>query len=219
MDSRKHRQPFDSQPRSGYRVGPGGGYGYMWWTGTGKGFFPNVTVKGHSYYASGANAHKVIVLPYRNLVIVHREDTDNPDPNPDKRMSASHVGVLLWLILDAAGEKGIGDAPLIDAAKGVRLTTDTLRTTLAGSTFVYRSAGETQRAFFGTNGEMVETKGKSSEPESTGKWWTKGDVLVWQIDGSSDPKPSHRRLVLEGKTLKFFKLDGTPYGKGTLKHP
>lgn len=202
---------------SGYRVGPDSGYGYMWWTGSGKSFFRNVKVKGHGYFASGANAHKLIVLPYRNLVIVHREDTDNPSLNPDKRMSPSHVGVLLWLILDAAGEKGIGEPPILDAAKGVRLTTDTLRATLAGNTVVYTEAGVTQRAHFTVDGKLIETKGKSSKPVSTGRWWTEGDVLLWKSDGSDDPEPSRRNLVLDGKTLKFFKLDGTPYGEGKLR--
>ena len=33
-------------------------------------------LKKHSYYASGWGGQKVIVLPYRKLVIVHRGNTD-----------------------------------------------------------------------------------------------------------------------------------------------
>jgi CubicO group peptidase (beta-lactamase class C family) len=58
------------------QTGPDSGYGYMWWTGVKGGLFPNVEVKEHSFYASGYRGHRVIVLPHRNLVIVHRVDTD-----------------------------------------------------------------------------------------------------------------------------------------------
>jgi CubicO group peptidase (beta-lactamase class C family) len=103
--------------------GVDGGYGYMWWTGINGGLFQNVMVKGHSYYASGWGGHKVIVLPYRNLVIVHRVNTDRPG----KRVATHQIGRLLWHILDAAGEADIGDSPALDAAVGNQLDTDRLR--------------------------------------------------------------------------------------------
>ena len=87
----------------------------MWWTGAKGGLFPGVEVKEHSFYASGYRGHKIIVLPYRNLVIVHRVDTDAGLIS----ISDEQIGILLWLVLDAAGETGIGEAP-IEAAKGIR---------------------------------------------------------------------------------------------------
>jgi hypothetical protein len=60
---------------------------------------------------------------------VHRVNTDRPGPYP----KSNQLGRLLWLILDAAGEKEIGENPYIEAAKGVRLTADNLKETLEGS--------------------------------------------------------------------------------------
>jgi CubicO group peptidase (beta-lactamase class C family) len=84
-----------------------GGYGYMWWTGVKQGLLPNVYVKEHSYNASGWGGHRVFVLPYRKLVVVHRVNTDVPGEKPMNH----HIGRLLWLILSAAGETQIGDDP------------------------------------------------------------------------------------------------------------
>jgi CubicO group peptidase (beta-lactamase class C family) len=88
-------------------IGPDKGYGYMWWTGVNGGLFPHVQVNEHSFYASGYRGHRVIILPYRNLVVVHRVNTDREDVNLDD----AQIGPLLWWILDAAGETGIGEPP------------------------------------------------------------------------------------------------------------
>ena len=105
------------------------GYGYMWWTGTREGLFTSVKVKDHSYYAAGWGGHKIFVLPYRNLVIVHRVNTDWKG----KMVSDSQIGRLLWHILDAAGETDIGEKPTLDGANGVRLRGDELYDAVAGS--------------------------------------------------------------------------------------
>ena len=100
----------------------------MWWTGAKGGLFANVIVREHSFLASGAGVNKVIVLPYRNLVIVHRVDTFKGLGG----QFPSQIGRLLWLILEAAGEKGIGEDPSIEAAKGVRLTPEIIERDLRG---------------------------------------------------------------------------------------
>jgi hypothetical protein len=82
------------------KIAPDSGYGYMWWTGTREGFLPGVNINDHSYHASGWGGHKVLVLPYRNLVIVHRVNTDWKG----ERVTSGQIGRLLWHILDAAGE-------------------------------------------------------------------------------------------------------------------
>lgn len=80
------------------RIGPNKGYGYMWWTGVNNGLFPYINVKEHSFYASGYRGHKVIVLPYRKLVIVHRVNTDKSGI----LVSNKQIGRLLQLILASA---------------------------------------------------------------------------------------------------------------------
>lgn len=107
-----------------------GGYGYMWWTGNNTGLFQNVTVKAHSYFASGYGGQRLIILPQRNLVVVHRVDTE-----ADGRHVYPHqIGRLLWHIMDAAGETRIGGNPALFAAKGTRLNADGLKTLLTEDT-------------------------------------------------------------------------------------
>jgi hypothetical protein len=101
----------------------------MWWTGVNRGLVANVRVKEHSYYAAGWGGHRVFVLPYRKLVIVHRVNTDLPG----RQVWNHHIGRLLWLIFSAAGEKDIGDEPAIEASKGVRLKNDNMKRLFAGT--------------------------------------------------------------------------------------
>jgi CubicO group peptidase (beta-lactamase class C family) len=107
-------------------IGPDSGYGYMWWTGIRGGLFPNINVTGHSYYASGAAGHWIIILPYRNLVIIHRVDSDKPGTE----VYEFQMGTLLWLILAAAGETNLGESPRIELIQGDRLKAENLEKTL-----------------------------------------------------------------------------------------
>jgi CubicO group peptidase (beta-lactamase class C family) len=184
------------------QTGPDSGYGYMWWTGVRGGLFPNVVVQEHSYYASGWGGHKVIVLPYRNLVIVHRVDTDRQGQS----VSVSQIGTLLWLILDAASETEIGEAPLLEAAKGVRLTAEDLHETLAESTLrAVTSSGELVVSNSEDGSMSVAVAGALID---TGKWWTEGDKLCVQFT-NPDLEGGCTFVVLDGTTIKLFDLDGT----------
>ena len=186
------------------KIGPESGYGYMWWTGIKGGLFPHVKVKEHSFYASGAGGHRVIVLPYRKLVIVHRVHTDRSDQSVNSRQ----IGQLLWLILAATGETDIGEDPSIEAAKGVRLTADNLKETLAGSSI----REGTLVVSISRDGTMsVSMEGKLID---TGKWWTEGDKFCSQWKKIWEGKKACRFLVLDGTILKWFYLDGILDGKG-----
>ncbi len=152
-------------------IGPDSGYGYMWWTGVKGGLFPNVQVKEHSFYASGYRGHRVIVLPYRNLVIVHRVDTDSGNVD----IGGREIGPLLWLILDAAGETDIGDAPFLEAVKGIQVTADNLQETWGESTIRHWEGPEGQYiASYTPDGTMTFTARESGE-------------LVGDAGSSADP--------------------------------
>jgi CubicO group peptidase (beta-lactamase class C family) len=184
------------------QIGPNGGYGYMWWTGVKDGLFPNVQVKEYSYYASGLNSHNVIVLPYRDLVIVHRENSFEPG----HEVYPTQVGTLLWLILDAAGETEIGEAPFIDLAQGTQLTADDLHDTIAGSTLRMGSgAGEVVARLTVDGNVSVTVAGTLID---TGVWTVKSDTLCFEFNypGLED---SCNFVLLDGTTIKLFSLDGT----------
>lgn len=178
------------------------GYGYMWWTGVKGGLFPNVEVKECSFYASGYRGHKVIVLPYRNLVIVHRVDTDQPDPS----VEIHQIGTLLWLILDAAGEREIGESPFIESAKGVRLTGEDLRETLVGSTLQGTTGSGEILASISRDGSISVSLAGSLIDK--GKWWTEDDKLCVQFT-NPDLEGGCSLVMLDGTTIKLFDLDGT----------
>ena len=78
-------------------AGSAGGYGYMWWVAAGGRHFPGATLKDGSYSARGAGGHFMVVIPDRNLVVVHRVNTDLPG----RSVGGLEFGRLLQLILDA----------------------------------------------------------------------------------------------------------------------
>lgn len=185
--------------------GPDSGYGYMWWTGVKGGLFPNVQVKGHSFYASGYRGHRVIVLPYRNLVIVHRVDTDSGNVN----IGGREIGPLLWLILDAAGETEIGDAPIIGAAEGIRVTAENLHETWGESTIWYLDGPEEQYiTSHAPDSTMTFTARESGELVDTGKWWAEGDRVCRQWKELDGGEKACFYVVLDGTTQRQFDLEG-----------
>jgi CubicO group peptidase (beta-lactamase class C family) len=87
-----------------------GGYEYLWWVDYGGVHFPEVSVPG-IFSARGVGAHYLMVIPTRDLVIVHRTDNDPPvkDAKTITEMSnrgsvsqdRAEFGHLVKLILDA----------------------------------------------------------------------------------------------------------------------
>jgi CubicO group peptidase (beta-lactamase class C family) len=189
-----------------------GGYGYMWWTGVNNGLLPNVNVKAHSYYAAGWGGHRVFVLPYRKLVVVHRVNTDLSGERPMNH----HIGRLLWLILSAAGETQIGDDPSIEAAKGVRLSTQDLTKLLAndnkwiGSNTGLFPGGESLVLSCAKDGQL--TLSASEELDFQGKWWISKDRFYFKILGIK----AYFIIFREGDTLGLYDPTGTLYGKFTI---
>jgi CubicO group peptidase (beta-lactamase class C family) len=191
-------------------TGPDSGYGYMWWSGVNGGLLPNVQVKEHSFYASGYRGHRVVVLPYRNLVIVHRVDTDAGNVD----IGGEEIGPLLWLILDAAGETEIGDAPIIEAAEGIRVTADNLHQTWGESTIWHVDGPEEQYVTsYAPDGELTLTARESGELVDAGKWWVEGDRVCRQWRELDGGEKACFYVVLDGTTLQWFDLDGVLAGK------
>jgi CubicO group peptidase (beta-lactamase class C family) len=186
------------------RIGPRSWYGYMWWAGTREGLFPGVQVKGHCYHASGWGGHKLIVLPFRNLVVVHRVNTDRPF----NEVSAWQVGRLLWHILDAAGVEDIGEKPTLASAAGVRLIGDALQQALLGCTlrtseFTVKIPDTTRMEFWRSNKRIdVADWGVAGDGG-----WLNGKIIT------SGSKIS-LSFVREGNTLKWYDRDGTLAGTG-----
>lgn len=192
--------------------GKDGGYGYMWWTGVKQGLLANVNVKEHSYYAAGWGGHRVFVLPYRKLVVVHRVNTDEPGPKPMDH----HIGRLLWLILSAAGEGQIGDDPSIEAAKGVRLSSGDLDKLLANSnTWIGANnglfpGGDSLILSCSKDGQL--TLSATEKLKIEGKWWISRDRFYFDILGMK----AYFSIFREGDTLGLYDPTGTLYGRFSI---
>ena len=188
--------------------GAGGGYGYMWWTGANRGLLPNVRIREHSYYAAGYGGHRVIILPYRKLVVVNRVNTDL-----GLRHAMDHqIGRLLWLILSAAGETDIGGEPCIEASNVARLTEDGLNQLLQeGARWVGPNVGIFPVGKFlllsiARDGTL--TLSATEELKVGGKWWISGDRFYFKILGLR----SYFHIVQDGNIIKLFDETGTLFG-------
>lgn len=88
---------IEESVRSYSDAGESGGYGYMWWVAVRGRHFPHVRLESGAYSAQGFGGHYLVVLPKRDLVIVHRAWTDSPF----RPVRHDHFGRLLRMILDA----------------------------------------------------------------------------------------------------------------------
>jgi CubicO group peptidase (beta-lactamase class C family) len=200
-------------------IRPGTGYGYMWKTGEGRGYFPNVKFRDHVFGHSGLGIHFLIVVPYRKLVIVHRVDTDNPGSYP----GSHELDRLMWLILDAAGETDIGENPSIDATSGVRVTADNLDETLGTGTLTVRGTfpadlvegGDRKfvASLFPDHSVEILVNGVV---EDKGKWGAKENKVCIQLDKITGGKTACDYWVVDEQSLKLFDFRGTLLDAYTL---
>jgi len=75
------------------------GYGYMWWVGIGDRFY-RARFPGRVFAAEGSQGQFMVVDPVRDLVVVHRVNSDN---DARRNVSGMKFGELLQRILDARG--------------------------------------------------------------------------------------------------------------------
>jgi CubicO group peptidase (beta-lactamase class C family) len=73
------------------------GYGYLWWVAVNGNHFPDVEIQDGSFSARGWGGHFILVIPDRDLVIVHRVNTDVPG----REVTTAEFGHLVRLILAA----------------------------------------------------------------------------------------------------------------------
>jgi CubicO group peptidase (beta-lactamase class C family) len=182
-------------------IAPQSGYGYLWWIGEGAGGFPNVDEGPGSYYASGYGGHNVIIMPSRNLVVVHRADTD-----AGRMIDETSIGTLLWMILDAAGEKAIGDPPLLERAVGTRLTADTLPQALQACS-LRSTQGSTDILVTFAPDQTMSVSAYSGALVVEARWWLEGDNYCHDL-GPEYGGRQCSQVLQNGDQLTFFDLDG-----------
>lgn len=124
-----------------------------------------------------------------------------------------HIGRLLWLILSAAGETRIGDDPSIEAAKGVRLSTDDLKQLLAsGSKWVGPNngifpVGDSLVISCSKDGEL--SLSPTEELKFNGQWWISRDRFHFNILGIK----AYFSIFQDRNTIGLYDPTGTLFGK------
>lgn len=207
---------IDTSTRSHSIIGPHRGYGYMWWTVDAGGKLPNIRIPETAYFAAGYRGHRMMLFPERDLLIVHRVNTDLPDSGAWFEGQAAtidnrRIGRLLWKLLDAAGMQSIGPDPSWSVAPGERLGGDAIRGILLSKTIEmengmrFKAYADGRCAIF-RQGQVLEK----------GRWWVVDDLFCsrWRRGGRSALR--RYRLALEGTILRRYETDGTLAGVGRL---
>lgn len=180
-------------------IGPQSGYGYMWWTGEGVGLLPNVDEGPGAYAAQGASGHRLIIMPARNLVVVHRSNTEaGGDDVPEWE-----VGTLLWLILDAAGEKNIGDSIRLENNQGTLLTAGTLPQVLLDGPFNVMVSSMYTLTF---DPDQTLSIFESDALLGKGRWWMESDHYCQDLGDGLGGKQCFQ-VLQNGNRLMLFDLE------------
>jgi CubicO group peptidase (beta-lactamase class C family) len=194
-------------------LGRGRGYGYMWRTAVGEGLAPNVTLPLPCFYHSGAGLHFLIVIPWLDLVVVHRVDTDAPGPYPRPQQ----IGRLLWMLLDARGVQGIGPDPSLSRSERHSLAGDELFRVLTQHRFrilipngLIEGGDRHYRLTFGTDG--VLTMAGELRADVKGHWEIQENQCCVDIDGFKECLT----VIDKGEALAFYDTTNTLY-KTTIK--
>ncbi len=202
-------------------LGPGLGYGYLWWIGFPSDMgAPTVMVPAGTFEAIGAEGQYAFVIPAYDLVIVHRINSDPPlaplgprKPEPTFRQ----IGRLLWLILSAAGDRDIGPDASLAHAEGARLGAEALKAKLAGESLSLGSAlaGGPFTWQLHADGTLSVLAGAAHRPRRSGTWRIDDRARYCRTLDDSEGNPGegipHERcfdVVVKDRAYQFFDADG-----------
>jgi hypothetical protein len=92
------REWVEESTRAFSDIGQWGGYGYLWWVAPNGGpHFTSTYFNGRTFSARGFGGHFIVAVPYLDLVVVHRVDTDVDAVAQDSRfkplLALDKVGV------------------------------------------------------------------------------------------------------------------------------
>jgi CubicO group peptidase (beta-lactamase class C family) len=202
-------------------LGPGLGYGYLWWTGfpsdTGA---PTVKVPPGTFEAMGAEGQYAFVIPSYDLVVVHRINSDPAlaplgprKPEPTFRQ----IGRLLWLILSAVGDQDVGPDASLAHADGNRLDAGALKAALSGKSLLGGAAlgGGPFTWQLGDDGKLSVLAGTEHRERWSGTWRVDDQARYCRTlnDGNIDEAAAASRercfdVVVKGSTFQFFDATG-----------
>jgi hypothetical protein len=144
--------------------------------------------------------HTVIVMPSRDLVVVHRADTEALQGVPEWE-----IGTLLWLILDAAGEENIGLPPRLEQAVGTQLTGDSLQEALLGTTLLGTTSSGEIRLTFEADSRFSIRRGNILLGRS--RWSIDGDYTCIDLEPTEGGHQCFQ-VVRDGGRILLFDPEG-----------
>jgi hypothetical protein len=150
-----------------------------------------------------------MVMPARNLVVVHLVDTE-----AGNSVDGAKIGPLLWMILDTAGETDIGDPPFLERATGTRLTAATLSEVFSGKTLYTNKNGTEITSSYHTDHSLsvwIEGVGNLQ-----GRWWVEGDNYCHE-PGEKYGGRKCFQVLQDGNELRLFDLEGLAAAVLTLQ--
>jgi CubicO group peptidase (beta-lactamase class C family) len=195
-------------------LGPGLGYGYLWWIGFPSNMgAPTVNVPPHTFAAMGAEGQYAFVIPAYDLVIVHRINSDVPiGPLPGQRKpepTFAQIARLIWLVLSSAGDSDVGPDASLAHATGKRLEGEALKMALAGTTLAVGEmlTGGPYAWQLRADGTLSVLAGTKREERLKGTWRINGGRYCRTLN-EANSREACFYVVAKDTSLQFFDADG-----------
>ncbi len=190
--------------KSHSKIGPGRGYGYMWWTGYDS--FRHLRTKAHYYFAAGYRRQYAFVFPHLDMVVIHRINSDTSKAFPPRYQ----IERLLWHIFAASGETDIGPSQAIETAIGEHLTDEGLQRTLSGATLTGTNRkGKPYRLTLHEDGQLMRISGTNNERRDQGNWHVENGKYCRKYEKLFRGRELCFSVVKAENTLKMYDGLGT----------
>ena len=180
------------------------GYGYMWWTGDSG--FRSVGIKGPVFLAAGYRRQYAFVFPERDLVIVHRINSDTTKTIPHRRQ----VTHLMWLIFRASGDTSLAPSQAIEDANGKRLSGNAISDLFPSISVFGKNSrtGNPYKITFSNDGSLSAVAGENSDSKDDGRWWVDEDLYCQAYETWLRGREYCFQIVHDGDLLKLFDRKG-----------
>jgi CubicO group peptidase (beta-lactamase class C family) len=193
---------------------PGGGYGYMWWSGFASVWAPTVTLPQETFFALGFGSQYLFVLPAHDLIVVHTVDMER---ERWPWVSDAQIGRLMWLILSAAGVDDIGPDTSVTAAD--LLPGEAVKASVSGKTLRHADMAPDGPYFMRLNSDGTASlqKGLARKQAYLGKWWVDGAKLCRGWD-QFHPRFDCWPVAISGATVSLYGEHDTMFIQGSLEN-
>jgi CubicO group peptidase (beta-lactamase class C family) len=184
------------------KVRPGTAYGYMWWLGNTRWLAPGTQELDEPYFmASGFRGQRLVILPQRKLVLVHRVDSDETPYSVNNTM----LSRMTWMLLDAAGEKRLAEANFLEGAKGEMVHAGNIDHLLKQGMIAISTRDPGLMVQMLPGGVMNFLDPQTQQAKLVGAWHFEDKILVMNMPGQ---KERTMLVKLDSKAIRTFNMYG-----------